>query len=126
MRAIQSNKAPVPIGPYSQAIQSGDHLYISGQLPIDPVRDIMVTDITNATHQVMKNLEHILGEAGLQIKDIIKVSVFLKKMRHFKKFNETYQKYLTLPFPARTVIEVSALPNNAVIEMDAIAFIQKN
>lgn len=121
-KSVESLNAPAPIGPYSQAIWAGDILYISGQIAIDRESDSMVTDeIKNETHQVMKNLNEILKEAGLSFDNVVKSSIFVKDMGNFQKINEVYGSYFTSIPPARETVEVSALPKGVNVEISCIA-----
>ena len=121
---IYSPKAPPAIGPYSQAIQSSGFLFISGQLPINALRDEMIQDIGKATEQCIQNISHILKESGCDLKNIAKVTLYITKMKYFEKINVVYAAHFSEPYPARAVVEVSALPKGAPIEMDAIAVLQ--
>ncbi len=120
--AIHTDRAPKAIGPYSQAITAGDFLFVSGQLPADPATGNLVEgDIAQQAKQVFANLREILQEAGLTEKDVVKTTVFLKDLGDFALVNQLYAEYFTSPFPARSCIEIAALPKGALIEMEAIA-----
>jgi 2-iminobutanoate/2-iminopropanoate deaminase len=120
--AIYSEKAPKAIGPYSQAIASGPFLFASGQIPIDPsTGEIVPGGIEEQAKQVFYNLKAVLQEAGLQMDDVVKTTVFLKSLGDFAAVNKLYAEIFMSPFPARSCIEVSALPKGALIEMEAIA-----
>lgn len=121
-RVISTDKAPKAIGPYSQAILAGDFVFISGQIPIDPVSGEMKTDIKDATIQILKNIEAILGELGLTMDSIVKTTVFLTNMEDFKEFNEAYESFFKKDPPARSTIAVKELPRGARVEIEAIAF----
>lgn len=121
-RVISTDKAPKAIGPYSQAILAGDFVFISGQIPIDPVSGEMKTDIKDATIQILKNIEAILGELGLTMDSIVKTTVFLTNMEDFKEFNEAYESFFKKDPPARSTIAVKGLPRGARVEIEAIAF----
>ena len=123
--AIATTAAPAAIGPYSQAIGSGDTLYASGQIPLDPATGAFVPGgITEQTTQVLENIKAILAEAGLDLAHVVKTTVFLKNMSDFAAMNEIYAKYLapqgTVP-PARTTVAVAGLPKDALVEIDLIA-----
>lgn len=119
---ITAKRAPAAIGPYSQAVQAGKTLYISGQLPINPIKDELIDkDFSLASHQVLNNIYSILEEAAYEKKDVVKVTVYLKKMKNFKLFNEIYADFFGEHKPARAVVEVSHLPKGAVLEAEAIA-----
>lgn len=121
-RVISTDKAPKAIGPYSQAILAGDFVFISGQIPIDPVSGEMKTDIKDATIQILKNIEAILGELGLTMDSIVKTTVFLTNMEDFKEFNEAYESFFKKDPPARSTIAVKELPRGARVEIETIAF----
>ncbi len=119
---IYSTGAPKPIGPYSQAIKTGNTLYISGQIPMVPETGEMISDnIAKATDQVMKNIWAILNTAGLDFGNVVKCSIFLTNMNEFPIINATYEKYFEYDAPARETIEVKALPKGAIVEISCIA-----
>lgn len=118
---INSNKAPKAIGPYSQAVEKGNMVFVSGQLPIDvKTGEFMGNDITSQTMQSLENIKHILTEADVSMNDIVKTTILLENIDHFAKANEIYEKYFEAPFPARATYEVSKLPKGALIEIEAI------
>ncbi len=120
--SIQTTKAPGAIGPYSQAISTGDTLYISGQLPVDPKTGIFAgNDIETQTQQSLENIKAILTKTGTDMNAIVKTTVFLQNMTDFTAMNEIYAKYFTAPFPARAAVQVACLPKGARIEIEAIA-----
>lgn len=120
--AIHTEKAPKAIGPYSQAIASGPFLFVSGQIPVDPATgEIVSGGIEEQAKQVFRNLKAILQEAGLEADSIVKTTVFLKSLGDFAIVNKLYAEVFTPPFPARSCIEVSALPKGSLIEMESIA-----
>lgn len=122
-RAISTDQAPRAIGPYSQAIQAGSFLYVSGQLPINSeTGHIISNDVDLQTQQVIQNIESILSEAGYTLNDVVKVQVYLKDMNDFKDMNEIYAKFFKEPYPARVAIEVSRLPLDVKVEIDCIAY----
>lgn len=122
MKPIKSENAPAPIGPYSQAIQAGNLLFISGQIAIDPITEQLITsDIEAETHQVMKNIGHILKAANTDFNAVVKSSIFIKDMGLFKHINEVYGQYFTSTPPTRETVEVSGLPKNVNIEISCIA-----
>jgi len=124
-KVIYTEKAPKPIGPYSQAIQAGNLLFLSGQIPIDPeTGELFKGDIQGQTHQVLKNIKGILESQGLGMDDIIKINIFLKDLRDFGKVNEVYATYFLKNPPARSTVQVSNLPRNAEIEIEAIAWVE--
>ncbi len=122
VKAIQTEKAPAAIGPYSQAIQAGDFVYVSGQIPIDPASGEIVDGITNQTKQVLENLKAILTEAGSDFSQVVKFTIYLSSMDHFAEVNEIYGSFLTEPYPARATVEVSRLPKDVLVEMDVVAY----
>jgi reactive intermediate/imine deaminase len=118
---IHSENAPKAIGPYSQAVQAGQTIYFSGQIPLDPVSMVLVEgNITKQAHQVFKNLKAVCEAAKGNFTKIVKLTIYLTDLDEFSKVNEVMQEYFTAPFPARTTIQVAALPKNAEIEIDAI------
>lgn len=122
-KAILANDAPAPIGPYSQAVHAGNSLYISGQIPIDPVSgDLIKTSIEEETHQVLKNIGAILASAGLNYTNVVSCTVFVTDMNLFSRINAVYTLYFSegIP-PARALVQVSALPKFVNIEISAIA-----
>ncbi|GAA0606606.1 RidA family protein [Virgibacillus siamensis] len=122
VRSIYTNKAPEAIGPYSQAIQAGDFLYVSGQIPINPETGQVVEGIENQTEQVINNLKAILKEAEVEFAQVVKFTIYLKSMDDFATVNEIYGSYLTDPYPARATVEVSRLPKDVLVEMDVVAY----
>ena len=123
--AISTTAAPAAIGPYSQAIRVGDTLYTSGQVPTDPKTGTFVPGgISEQTAQVLENLKAILAQAGLDFTHVVKTTVFLKDMKDFAAMNEVYAKYLApegaIP-PARSTVQVAALPRDAMVEIEVIA-----
>lgn len=121
-KIIQSTEAPAPIGPYSQAVQVGNILYVSGQIPIDAASGAVVqTDITEETHQVMKNLEAILRAAGSNFAQVVKCTIFIRDMGQFSAINEAYGQYFPENPPARETVEVSRLPKDVNVEISCIA-----
>lgn len=121
-KIISTDNAPAAIGPYSQANFANGILYISGQIPVDPATGKLVEGIEKETHQVMKNLEAILTEAGMTFKNVVKASIFLKSMDDFAVMNDIYASYLDAEsYPARETVQVSCLPKNVDIEISMIA-----
>lgn len=122
-KIIFSEKAPAPIGPYSQAIAANGLLYISGQIPIDQASGGIISgsSIEDETHQVMKNIGFILKAAGLDFTHIIKTSIFVKDLGNFGKINEVYGSYFNENPPARETVEVSRLPKDVNVEISCIA-----
>lgn len=121
MNIINTDKAPAAIGPYSQAIKTGNFVYTSGQTPINPISgQVETTDIVGQTEQVIKNLQAVLIASESSIEKVVKTTCYLKNIKDFTKFNEIYSKYF-IGNPARSCIEVSALPNDFWVEIEAIA-----
>ncbi len=123
--AIATTDAPAAIGPYAQAIRCGDTLFTSGQIPIDPATGNLVAgDITAQTTQVCKNLQAVLAAAGLDFSHVVKTTVFLKFMDHFAAMNAVYATFFaqgeSIP-PARSTVQVAALPKDALVEIECIA-----
>jgi 2-iminobutanoate/2-iminopropanoate deaminase len=121
-KIINTPHAPAPIGPYNQAIMSGDMLFISGQVALIPgTGDLANADLTEETHQVMKNLKAILTEAGMDFSHIVKTTIFLSDMSLFGPVNEIYGSYFTSDYPARETVAVKGLPKNVNVEISMIA-----
>ena len=121
-KIISTSNAPAAIGPYSQANLANGVLYISGQIPVDPATGKLVEGIEKETHQVMKNLQAILTEAGMSFKNVVKATIFLKSMDDFAVMNDIYASYLEEgSFPARETVQVSCLPKNVDIEISMLA-----
>lgn len=119
---INTSSAPAPIGPYNQAVQSGNFLFISGQVCIDPATgELKNKDIAEETHQVMHNLKAILQAAGMSFSNVVKTTIFITDMKRFAEINEIYGKYFTENFPARETVQVSALPKFVNVEISMIA-----
>jgi len=123
-RVIQTEKAPKAIGPYSQAIQAGNLLFLSGQIPIDPTTGELVKgDIQKQTRQILENIKGVLESQKLKMEDVVKVTIFLKDIGNFDQVNEIYSAYFPSSPPARSTLEVAKLPRDAGIEIEAIALI---
>lgn len=121
-KIIITNEAPAPIGPYSQAVQTGDLLFVSGQVAINPATgNIETKDVHEETVQVMKNLTAILHEAQMDFNNVIKTTIFLSDMSLFATVNEIYASYFTGDHPARETVAVKGLPKNANVEISMIA-----
>ena len=122
-KAILTDHAPKPIGPYSQAIQAGPWVFCSGQIALDPkTGTLLATDVESQTVQVLDNMKAVLAAAGCGMEHVVKTTIFLKSMNDFPKVNEIYGKYFTGVTPARSTIEVSRLPRDVVVEIEAVAF----
>lgn len=121
-RIITTSNAPAAIGPYAQATFAGGILYISGQIPVNPATGHIAEGIEKETHQVMKNLQAILSEAGMTFRNVMKATIFLKNMDDFAVMNDIYASYLDQDsYPARETVQVSCLPKNVDIEISMIA-----
>ncbi|MEI6947912.1 RidA family protein [Paraflavisolibacter sp. H34] len=119
---INTTDAPAPIGPYNQAILSGNTLYISGQICIDPATgNLKNRDVQEETHQAMHNLKAILREAGMTFSNVVKTTIFITDMNRFSEINEIYGKYFEGDFPARETVQVAALPKLVNVEISMIA-----
>lgn len=118
---IQTAGAPEPIGPYSQAVKTGNTLYCSGQIPLDPSTGAIPDGIEAQTRQVLKNLEAVLNAAGADFGNVIKTTVFLKDMNDFPAMNAIYAEAFTESPPARSTVQVSRLPKDVLVEIEAIA-----
>ncbi|MBF0286886.1 MAG: RidA family protein [SAR324 cluster bacterium] len=119
---IKTDKAPEPIGPYSQAIQANGFLFLSGQIPIDPVSGNLHTgSFEEQCRLVLDNLKSVLEAGGSSVDQVVKVTIFLQDMQKFGEFNSVYAEYFNEAKPARACVEVSCLPKNTEIEIEAIA-----
>ena len=124
-KAINTNKAPIPVGPYNQAVMVKNTLYISGQVALNPTNNELIQgSIEEETHQIMKNIESILKEASLGFKNVVRSKIYLTDMSNFSKVNEVYGSYFEKGHePARTTIEVNGLPLDVDVEIDMIAVV---
>jgi 2-iminobutanoate/2-iminopropanoate deaminase len=121
-KIINTNNAPPPIGPYNQAIQAGNFLFISGQVCIEPVSGSLKNkDLQEETHQVMHNLKAILQAANMGFNNVVKTTIFLTDMNRFSEVNEIYAKYFDGDFPTRETVQVAALPKFVNVEISMIA-----
>ena len=120
--SISTAAAPAAIGPYSQAVEAGGTVYVSGQLPIDPATgDFAEGGIKELTRQSLTNMKAILAEAGLDMGDVVKTTVFLADMADFAEMNEVYAQFFSAPFPARSAVAVKTLPKGARVEIECVA-----
>jgi reactive intermediate/imine deaminase len=118
---VETQQAPKAIGPYSQAVRAGNVVYMSGQIPLDPATmQIVSDDIAAQAEQVFLNLRAVSEAAGGQLDAIVKLTIFLTDLNHFSIVNETMSRFFKTPYPARSTIEVSALPKAALVEIEAI------
>lgn len=120
-QVIATTNAPAAIGPYSQAIQAGNILFASGQLGINPVTGEFAEGVKEQTLQVFKNIKAILAEAGFEIGDVVKTTVFLANMDDFAAMNEVYASQFEGAFPARSAVAVKTLPKNGLVEIEVVA-----
>ncbi|MCL1851406.1 MAG: RidA family protein [Peptococcaceae bacterium] len=125
-QAVKTSQAPTAIGPYSQGIITGNFVYTSGQIPLDPNNGRMAADIKQATKRSLENIKAVLDEAGSGLDRIVKTTVYLKDMADFQAMNEVYATYFQEPFPARSCVQVAKLPLDALVEIEAIAVTMDN
>lgn len=125
LEQVATSEAPAAIGPYSQAIKAGDFLYASGQIPLDPATATIVEGgIIAQTHQVLRNLGHVLTAAGASMDRVVKTTVYLADMADFTAMNEVYAGYFSAPAPARATIQAARLPRDVRVEIDAVAYLK--
>lgn len=121
IQPVNSPNAPKAIGPYSPAVKLGDFVYLSGQVPLDPFTGELVEGgIKEQTEQVMKNIEAVLSEMNLETRHIVKTTIFMTDLAEFAEMNEVYAKYLSQPYPARSTVQVVALPKGAKVEIECL------
>jgi 2-iminobutanoate/2-iminopropanoate deaminase len=121
-KIINTSSAPAPIGPYNQAVEAGNMLFISGQICIDPsTGELKNKDVKEETQQVMENLKSILYEVGLDFNHVVKTTIYITDMNRFTEINEVYGKYFAGNFPARETVQVSALPKFVNVEISMVA-----
>jgi 2-iminobutanoate/2-iminopropanoate deaminase len=121
---ILTDRGPKPIGPYSQAVRANGLLYVSGQVALDPkTGELTGTEIRQQTERTLENVKGILEAAGVNLHHVVKTTVFLKDMNDFAAMNEVYAKYFALAPPARSTVQVSRLPKDALVEIEAIAVV---
>lgn len=122
--AVSTEKAPAAIGPYSQAVQAGNTVYVSGQLPIDPATGAFAgEDICAQTRQSLTNIRSILEAVGADMSKVVKTTVLLKNIADFAAMNEVYAEFFAAPYPARAAFQVAALPKDALVEIECVAVI---
>lgn len=119
--AIFSNNAPSAIGPYSPGVKLGDMLYLSGQLGLDPATGTLPEGVEAQAEQSLKNIENILAEGGATMANVVKTTVFLADIADFARVNEVYAKHFEAPFPARSAVQVGAIPAGGLVEIEVIA-----
>ena len=126
-KIIQSDQAPSPIGPYSQAVIAGNMIYVSGQIALHPVTgELVMSNLEAETRQVMENIRAILAQASVSFDAIVKSSIFLSDMAHFTRVNEVYASFFTGNYPARETIQVAGLPKNVNVEISVIAYLSNH
>ncbi|MEM0268864.1 MAG: RidA family protein [Candidatus Korarchaeum sp.] len=120
---VFTDRAPKPIGPYSQAVIAGDLVFLAGQIPIDPdTGEVVSGGIREQTRRVLENIKAVLEKAGCSFKDVVSVTVFLKDISHFNEFNEVYSEYFGDVRPARATVQVARLPKDALVEIVVTAY----
>jgi 2-iminobutanoate/2-iminopropanoate deaminase len=124
MKTIHTEKAPKAVGPYSQAVVANGFVFCAGQIGLDSKRGDLVDGVENQTHQVIKNLQTVLEEAGSGLEYIVKTTIFIQDMNDYVKINEIYASYFGNHKPARATVEVARLPKDALVEIEAVAIIK--
>lgn len=124
MKIIQTNEAPAAIGPYSQGITVNNLFYSSGQIPLKADGTMLDGNVKEQTHQVFKNLQAVLKEAGASLETVVKATVFIKNMDDFASINEVYGEYFHTHKPARSCVEVARLPKDSLVEIEVIALVK--
>ena len=121
MKRIATTNAPAALGPYAQAVDTGDTVYCSGQLGLDPATGALAEGVQAQTHQALKNLQAVLREAGLTLDNVVKTTVFVQDLGDFGTVNEIYGSYFHGGFPARSCVQIAALPKGALVEIECLA-----
>jgi 2-iminobutanoate/2-iminopropanoate deaminase len=125
METIYSPQAPKPIGPYSQAVKQGGFVFLSGQIPLDPATGKLVEgDIKVQTRRVLDNVREVLRAAGVELKQVVKTTVFMLDLKEFAEMNAVYSEYFSNPFPSRSTVQVAGLPAGARVEIEVVAGIK--
>ena len=125
-KAHLTSEAPAPIGPYSQSIQAGNMLFISGQIPLRPeTGELVAGDVTAQTEQVMRNIAALLQAAGASFEHVVRTTVYLTDLNDFAAMNDVYARHVVAPAPARATVQVSRLPRDVKVEIDAIAVLPR-
>jgi len=120
---IRTAAAPAAVGPYSQAVRVGDFVLCSGQIPLDPASGAIVTgDFSAQARRVLDNLSEVLAAAGCSMAEVVRTTIYLVDLKDFARLNEIYEGYFEAPFPARSTVQVAALPRDARVEIDAMAY----
>lgn len=121
-KVISTSNAPAAIGPYSQAIEANGMVFVSGQIPVDPVTGAFISDdIKDQAKQSLTNIKNILAEVGLSMDNVVKTSVFLADIKYFAPMNEVYASFFNAPYPSRSAMAVKDLPKGALVEIECIA-----
>jgi 2-iminobutanoate/2-iminopropanoate deaminase len=120
-KAIHTDKAPKALGPYSQAIDGGDAVFLSGQIGIDPASGKFVEGVEAQARQALKNIGNVLAEAGLSLENVVKTTIFLTDIGDFAAVNAVYASFFAEPYPARSCLQVMALPGGALVEIEVLA-----
>lgn len=124
---VHSDNAPAAVGPYSQAIRVGDFIFTAGQVALHPTSgDLVGSDVAAQTEQVISNLRAVLGAAGAGLEQVVKTTVFLRSMADFAAMNSVYARHFPEPFPARSTVEVGALPKGGLVEIECVAVVAQN
>ena len=118
---ISTTQAPAAVGPYSQAIKAGNTVYCSGQIGLDPETGVLVEGVTAQTHRAFNNMQAVLAAAGAAMTDVVKITIFLTDMNDFGTVNEIMAAHMPSPYPARSCMQVAALPKGALVEVEAVA-----
>lgn len=121
MNVISTDKSPAAIGPYSQGLSAGNLVFVSGQIPLDPATGTMAETVEEQAAQSLNNVKNILAAEGLTMANVIKTTVFLSDLSDFAAVNKVYETFFTAPFPARSCVEVAAIPKGAKVEIECIA-----
>jgi|SRR5690554_3877344 len=121
IREINTPKCPAAIGPYSQAVEFGDLIFTSGQIPFTAEGKLVSDDVEEQTRQSLNNIKYILEEAGVGLDNVVKCSIFISNMDEFARVNKVYQEFFSPPYPARSTVEVSRLPKGVKVEIEAVA-----
>jgi 2-iminobutanoate/2-iminopropanoate deaminase len=122
-KILSTPAAPAAIGPYSQAVRVGPWLFLSGQIPLDPATGALVDgDVKGQAERVLQNLAAVLGAGKCDMSDVVRTTIYLVDLAHFASVNDVYGRFFDAPYPARSTVQVAALPRGAQVEIDAIAF----
>ncbi|WP_026693223.1 RidA family protein [Peribacillus kribbensis] len=124
MKIVHTNEAPAAIGPYSQGIVVNNLFFSSGQIPLTAEGELVTGDVKKQTHQVFKNLQAVLKEAGASLESVVKATVFIKDMNEFAAVNEVYGEYFSTHKPARSCVEVARLPKDVLVEIEVVALVK--